>query len=151
MAQRRIVFFDFGGTLANDNARQLIPTDVIKTLGQNYQLVIVSGASDASVAQFLELHSLQEYFMILKNGLFSKSKTQRCTEFLHTHGLTSGDTIFITDSVRDIEEVLSMGIKSVAVTWGLGPAEDLRAIEPYELTVDPHSLPEIINEYFLQK
>ncbi len=151
MEKQPVIFFDFGGTLSNDNAKQLIPTDVIKTLSQNYQLAIVSGAPDASVAQFLELHNLQEYFTVLKNGLFNKSKTKRCTEFLQTHGLASVDTIFVTDSVRDIEEVLSIGIKSVAVTWGMGPAEDLRAIEPYDLTIDPNSLPEIINEYFLQK
>jgi pyrophosphatase PpaX len=61
-------------------------------------------------------------------------------------GVAPSDCVYVGDAVVDIEAARAAGMAAVAVTWGAGEGESLRAAEPDALVADVTTLRAVLLE-----
>src|SRR5579884_3740272 len=113
-------------------------SSVIKKLhAEGHQLFIVSSNSVSNIRRFLKKHKLRQYFVQVYGGIEVFGKAPVYRQLLKDHSLEPNQTYCIGDEVRDIEAAKTVGIKSIAVTWGFASEADLINIRPAGLARQP--------------
>ncbi|MFH1694499.1 MAG: HAD-IA family hydrolase [Patescibacteria group bacterium] len=107
-----------------------------------YQLGIVTTGSKRNVIKFLEGNEM-EYFDFIYGGksLFGKEKILQ--DLLKSHNLHPEEVFYIGDQTSDIEAARSVGIRSIAVTWGFNSEEILRKHNPDGFVTTPNDLEDV--------
>ena len=93
--------------------------------------ILSSAHEDHFSAQAREL-GLDGHFEACYAGV--RDKRQKIHEILESHGLDSGQTMFVGDMVHDVETARHGGVMSVATLTGYDPPDRLAAAEP-DLTI----------------
>lgn len=83
---------------------------------------MVSSSEERTIRTILEANGLAVDF-IAHSNLFGKARALK--KALHKHSLVPADTLYVGDEVRDVEACRKVGIKIIAVTWGLNSKEAL--------------------------
>jgi phosphoglycolate phosphatase len=121
--------------------------EVIKKLhAEGHELFIVSNNSVKNIQQFLLNNNLREHFVEIYGGIELLGKAPVFHSLLNEHSLDKAQTICIGDQAGDINAGRSAGLKTVAVTWGFGRAEELASIKPNALANQPEQLIDNIEE-----
>ena len=121
--------------------------EVLKSLADQYTLIIVSSTSTPAIKTYLESQHLEALFTEILGNDVEKSKTKKIQGVLDRYQLQSNETMFITDTLGDIKEAKECGVQSIAVTWGYHPVETLKRGEPYRIVSQPQEILEAINSY----
>lgn len=74
------------------------------------------------------------------DGALRKPDPTKAVELAEAMGRKPRETIFVGDSTVDIETARAAGMRSVAVTWGFRPREELAEAAPNQLIDDPRAL-----------
>lgn len=114
--------------------------EVIKELTNEYTLVIISSASEESIEKFLSKHNLRHYFSEVLGRETHKSKIDKFHIVLKKYNIKPGETLIITDTVGDIKEAHEVGVKSLAVIWGVHSHDKLSQISPHFIAKQPSEL-----------
>lgn len=85
---------------------------------RKYTLVLNSSAYDRNVHPLLEKSNIDSLFDFVATAEISKSKVDKFKLIEERYSLTSGDCLFITDTLGDVREAELANIPTVAVTWG---------------------------------
>jgi len=96
---------------------------------RGYQLGIVTSNSAENVRQFL-VNNDMEFFDYVQAGAGVFSKASSIKKLLAREGLEKDETIFVGDEIRDIEAAHKIGMKALAVTWGINSREGLAGAKP---------------------
>ncbi|MDF1677869.1 MAG: HAD hydrolase-like protein [Legionellaceae bacterium] len=104
---------------------------------------ILSSNSKKNIAQFLSQHNIRQvnYIHVEKHRL---SKRHALKHLMKKNQFHAKDTYYVVDEVRDIEAAKTLGITSIAVTWGYNTKEALQKAEPTFLVETPKALKETL-------
>ncbi len=111
-----------------------------KEVGQS----ILTSNSVQNVTTFLKQNKSNVFkFIQSSKNLFGKDKT--IASFLKKQKLTKQQAIYIGDETRDVEACKKIGVKIIAVSWGIESRTLLNQAEPDFLIDKPQQINEIIN------
>lgn len=103
------------------------------------QLGIVTSNSKANVNLFLESHQLSVFdFIESSSSLWSKPKHLK--KVMKKHNLSTSDTLYIGDEIRDIHAAREAKLAIAAVSWGFNTSEVLAEHHPDFLLQHPKDL-----------
>jgi phosphoglycolate phosphatase len=104
-------------------------------------LLLTSNSRD-NVEAFLAHHNLH-FFERLTCGSSLFGKGARLRTVLAQASLLAANVAYVGDEVRDIEAARSVGIQSIAVSWGYADRDTLRQATPDYLIDNPAQLLEL--------
>jgi phosphoglycolate phosphatase len=117
--------------------------DVIKKLGKEYKLAIISSNSKENIETFLKNNGLKFDIVIAEKNLFGKAKIIK--KLLKEQKIKQNETVYIGDELRDIEEAGKAGVKVISVSWGYNKKEVLEKRNKL-IADEPKDIPRLINE-----
>lgn len=127
---KKLVIFDFNGVLNRGDLKE-----TVITLSSEYLLAVVSSSPDKYIINYLEGEEMEKYFNEIFGSDVHKSKVVKINKILEKYKVSPKDTVFITDSLYDILDGNSCGVKSIGVTWGLHDKKELYKGNPI-VTID---------------
>ncbi len=90
-----------------------------------YSQSIISSCHEGFIRESLRNNKLEQYFEIIWGKQTNKSKINKFQDFLSLYNLELDQCVYITDTLRDINEAAECGIASIAVDYGYHTAETL--------------------------
>jgi len=102
----------------------------IARLDRSYGLGMISSTRRENVAGFLHHTGIDKYFDFIEAGSPLLGKPGRIRAIMKKHGYGRADVVYVGDEVRDIEAARKVGIKVIAVGWGINKSRRLRAEKP---------------------
>jgi len=151
----------FQELLRQDYCPDLVPgmANVVHTLAGSYTLIVLSSNTMEAVRRILLTADVAHCFAHVFTGDVTPSKVDAIERFLADPGYSCGrrcsphyeestpqrfhdpqEAMLITDTVGDVEEALSAGIRVGAVSWGMHRAEDLEAAGAEFVCIWPEEL-----------
>lgn len=118
-------------------APRFIPgmADVVKTLATHYPLAVMSSNAMEAIRRILEAEGVAQCFAHVFSGELGSSKEahlrqilnepsygspRRCSpNYVEDEELTGSDVVLITDTVGDVREARSCGVRAIGVAWGM--------------------------------
>jgi len=123
-----------------------MPNVIKKLHNEGHELFIVSSNSVRNIRLFLKHQNLREQFMEIYGGIEMFGKASMMHRLLRENNLKVKQSISIGDEVRDIEAAQSIGMRTVAVTWGFARLTDLESLNPTAIANKPLELMDILEE-----
>jgi phosphoglycolate phosphatase len=151
----------FQDLLREEYCPDLVPgmANVVHALAGHYTLVVVSSNTMEAVRRILLKCDVAHCFAHVFSGDVTPSKVDAIQRFLADPSYSCGrrcsphyeestpqrlhdpnEAMLITDTVGDVEEALSAGIRVGAVSWGMHRAEDLEAAGAEFVCIWPEEL-----------
>lgn len=128
----------------NKHVTNLLPIDgmseVVRELAEKYILVIISSSAEKTIANFLEKHDLKNCFQDILGQETHSSKVDKFHLILDKYQIKPNETLMITDTIGDIKEANEVGVKSLAVIWGVHDAEKLQGVNPHFMAARPSEI-----------
>ena len=123
-----------------------IPVIIKKLHNEGHELFILSSNSVRNIRLFLKHHELREYFMEIYGGVELFGKAGMLHKLLRENNLKLKEAITVGDEARDIQAAQSIGIRVIAVTWGLCNEHDLKKLKPTAIAHSTNELLGILEE-----
>jgi len=126
--------------------------NVIAKLGKKYILLIISSTITSPIYDFLKRNGILPYFdEVVGDNIVHTNKTERVKRVFNKYEVEDKDCVFITDTLGDMREAASLGIKSIGVSWGFQKRENLLKGKPFCIAEKPEELLGAVLNYFKQK
>jgi phosphoglycolate phosphatase len=122
--------------------------EILEQFAQSYMLCIVSSTRDHFLHEFLEKFDLTRYIDGIYGADIDTHKDKKFRTIFSKYGIAPDATVFITDTLGDVNEATSVGLKSIGVTWGFQDKETLARGDPFRIVELPPELPNAVEEYF---
>src|SRR3989338_11979 len=119
---------------------------LLSDLNKNYTVGIVTSNSKKNVNKFLKKFKLTPNFHFVKTNISLFTKAWWLWILIKKHGFKRNETVIVGDEVRDIEAANKVGVKSIAVTWGLNTKKLLKHSNPDHIVDKPSDILKIINQ-----
>jgi phosphoglycolate phosphatase-like HAD superfamily hydrolase len=131
--------------------RQLKPFDdmeeVIRKLhAEGHELFIISSNSVRNIRIFLKRYNLREYFVEIYGGIEVFGKASMFHQLFRENNIKAKQVIGVGDETRDLEAANSVGIRTIAVTWGFARLKDLEKLKPTAIAYEPNDILKILEE-----
>jgi len=111
--------------------KHLFPiTSQLETLGENYNLHIISSNSEKVIKKFLSATKLEKYFNEIFGKETEKSKVKKFNLIFDKFKIKPRECIFITDTLGDLLEGQKAGVRTIAVSWGFHGEKRLKKGNP---------------------
>jgi phosphoglycolate phosphatase len=123
-----------------------MPELIKKLHNEGHELFILSSNSVRNIRLFLRHNNLREYFMEIYGGAAVFGKAGMIHKLLRDNNLKIKDSITVGDEIRDIMAAQSIGIRVVAVTWGLCNQQELADLKPTAIVNDAKELLSVLEE-----
>ena len=106
---------------------------VLEFFKEHKQAVITNKPEDFSVTILKGLGVASYFFRIIggDRGFPKKPDPGTVQEILRVSGVSPEETILVGDSATDVETGRNAGVRTVAVTYGFGTPEEIKASRPY--------------------
>lgn len=118
--------------------------NVLKTLKQNdAKQYIITATKEESARNLTIKYGVNEYFdgIFGADNTFAESKVERALKFFNDNNINPADTIFIGDTIHDLETANALGVDCILVTFG----HQGKAIVENSGTVTADSLDEVLD------
>ena len=116
------------------SADRLFPlTAELKKLEKKYQLFVVSSGLEKAINKYLALGKWDRFFKKILGVETNKSKIKKINMLFSDYDLRPEECIFVTDTLGDVIEAKSAGVKTLAVTWGYHGEMKLREGRPTKI------------------
>ena len=122
--------------------------DVIKSLAEKYDLVIISSSINSAITSYLDSVNLGTYFKEILCSNVHKSKVFKIQKILSDYAINPTDALFVTDTLGDIKEGKHCDVDSIAVTWGFNSADVLKKGSPHAIVNTATELIESVEGFF---
>ena len=103
------------------------------------QLGILTTNSQSNVESFLKLHGL-DFFDFIQGGSSVLGKARILERILAEKNMDPATTVYVGDEARDIVAARTVGVRSVAVTWGFNSRRLIEAATPDRIISKPIEL-----------
>jgi phosphoglycolate phosphatase len=151
----------FQALLRDEYCPDLVPgmANVVRTLAGSYTLIVLSSNTMEAMRRILLTAGVASCFAHVFSGDVTPSKADAIRRFLADPSYSCGrrcsphyeestplrfhdpqEAMLITDTVGDVTEALSAGIRVGAVSWGMHRAEDLEAAGAEFVCIWPEEL-----------
>ena len=120
-------------------------SNLIKKLhAEGHELFIVSSNSVHNMRTFLRRQNLRTSFLEIYGGVVVFGKAPALRQLLKDQNLELKDAVYIGDELRDVQAAQSIGLRTIAVTWGFADKFDLKAQRPTAIVDTPKELMQIL-------
>jgi len=117
---------------------------LIKLREEGYLLTIVSSNSKSNIEDFMKLHDLPKFDLILGNASFFGKEKRIKKVMKHFKGV---DAIYVGDELRDIISCQSIPIPIISVSWGFDDEALLKAADPDYVAHDIKTLEHMLTQH----
>ncbi len=121
--------------------------DLIKRLSDKYELVIISSTINKPIEQFLIQHDIRNCFTEIYGADVHKSKIEKIKMSLDKNNFSPENSLYITDTLGDINEAKKAGVDSIAVSWGFHDIETLALGNPRYIANNISELEQFITDF----
>lgn len=121
--------------------------EVIKMLSQKYELILISSTIKDVLDKYLARTDLRKYFKDVYPANYDLDKKEQIEKIKNNSGASSGEMIYVTDTLRDIRIANDLGIKSIAIAWGYQTLEMLKKGDPLALIKTPEEIVDVVEKY----
>lgn len=97
----------------------------LRSLGEEYRMVVVSSAINGPIENFLKMHGMLGWFERIYGASVHTDKAVKIRMVFDDFGVVADDCMFVTDTLGDLREASSVGIRSIGVSWGFHTHETL--------------------------
>ncbi|HET8991707.1 MAG TPA: HAD-IA family hydrolase [Candidatus Saccharimonadales bacterium] len=125
---------------------QEMPELIKKLHNEGHELFILSSNSVRNIRLFLKHNHLREYFMEIYGGVAVFGKAGQLHKLLRENNLKVKEAIAVGDEIRDVVAAQAVGMRVVAVTWGLCSDQDLAKFKPTAIAHDSKELLGLLEE-----
>jgi phosphoglycolate phosphatase-like HAD superfamily hydrolase len=123
-------------------------SELLNEFARNYTLCVVSSGHDPLIKEFLEKYGLRTAIDGIYGVEVNPRKDEKFRTIFSKYAIGPDDCVFITDTLGDINEASSVGLKSIGVTWGFQDRHTLERGHPFRIVEAPQELPEAVESYF---
>lgn len=121
--------------------------EVIKKLhAEGHELFIVSSNNIKNIRTFLKYNQLNKHFVEIYGGIEIFGKATIFRQLIKEHNFSKADVYCIGDETRDIEAGQSIGLHTIAVSWGFASMNNLVEAEPMAIANNPEEIITILEE-----
>lgn len=117
---------------------------VMRELAGHHIIGVVTASQGEAVAGTLRANGLGRFVSDVLGGERGDDKSARIDALRKKHGVASGDTLMVGDTISDIREGRRAGVRTVAVAWGYQDCERLLREHPDFLIARPRDLLKIV-------
>lgn len=121
--------------------------DMLETLQGKCDMAIVSSNATAAIHKVLQKLGVDSYFHRVSGGDEAAGKAVRIKKCMEEMGVKPSRTIYVGDTVGDVHEAQEAGVGSVAVVWGMYPADRLAAASPDCIMKEPPELVDLVGAF----
>jgi phosphoglycolate phosphatase len=110
---------------------------------QGHRLAVVTAKNEPHAIKIIENYPFAKHFDTVSGSTLDgriSHKAQLIEQALQRLNLAAGDCVMIGDRYMDIEGAQHHGMRSVAVSWGFGSAEELNQAKPTFVINSPTQL-----------
>lgn len=122
---------------------------LLHEFAKTYTLLIVSSTHNDLIGQFVDAQGLRESIADIYGMEVHTRKDEKFRMIFTKYGIEPRETVFITDTLGDINEAASVGLSSIGVTWGFQDRDTLSRGEPFAIVDKPEELPAAVKRYFV--
>lgn len=112
----------------------------IKKLSEHATLAIVSSSQADVIEKKIKEYGLIKHFSLIFGADKALSKTEKLNEIINRLPADGNSIYFISDTVGDLNEGKSIGIKTIAATWGFHDKKILLSSLPEFIINNPEEL-----------
>ncbi len=123
-----------------------MPEIIRKLHAEGHELFILSTNSVRNVHTFLHQQKIHKYFLQIYGGVGMFGKGPALKQLLREQNFLLDEAIYIGDEMRDVLAAQSIGLRTVAVTWGFAHRASLKALKPTAIADTPEQLMGILEE-----
>ncbi len=128
-----------------DKIDTLAPFDTIPQIlhtlyKEGFSLGILTSNSEKNVINWLECHSIRQFFNFIAIESNYLGKKRVLKKILKANNINKQDAFYIGDETRDIEAARSCEVHSVAVTWGFNSEKVLLRCQPHYVARKPSDI-----------
>jgi phosphoglycolate phosphatase-like HAD superfamily hydrolase len=105
--------------------------DFLLHLTKRYELFIVSSGSSRIITDYLKNNSVDSAFTEIIGLEGCSSKAEKFKGIFGDHGLLAEHCLFVTDTLGDILEAKTVGLRTIAIDTGYHDRETLLKGEPH--------------------
>lgn len=121
-----------------------VPEIIQKVHNEGHELFILSTNSLRNVHHFLDDQKIHQYFLEIYAGVGVFGKAPGLKQLLKEQHLKASEAVYVCDELRDIEAAQSVGVRTVAVTWGFARRGKILAMKPTAVADTPKELMRIL-------
>lgn len=137
---KKLVIFDFAGTIDSNQELEKDIVDSIKNLSDKYTLAVISSTPSSYIKSYLEKRNILSGFSDILGSELDLNKADRISVLLRKYDINPDKVLYITDTLGDIKEAEKFGVKSIGVTWGFHDKGTLEKGNPVAIIDDPRDL-----------
>jgi phosphoglycolate phosphatase len=101
------------------------------------RLLILSSNDEANIRTFLSRHGVEELVDAVHGGASLFGKARMLRSLLKKERLHPEQLVYVGDEERDVEACREVGVRVIAVTWGVDTVQRLRGSKPDALAEKP--------------
>ncbi len=126
-------------TILNEDILEKVPLkrEIIKILKKlkkdGYSLHIISSNNEDNIEGFLQKHNCLELFDEILGFKVHSKKVDKFKLLFKKYNLNNKSCLFVTDTLGDILEANQLGIRTIAVDFGIHPKERLAKGKPFRM------------------
>ncbi len=117
--------------------------EAVRSLSRNKTMALVSSNNSSMIKGLLERYDMSDIFDPILGADMERLKGHKIDLALEAHNMTAAHSFYICDTVGDIQEARSVGVRVAAVTWGWHNIERLERANPDRIIHYPHELMEL--------
>ncbi|PLX21510.1 hypothetical protein C0584_02480 [Candidatus Parcubacteria bacterium] len=116
----------------------------IISLGEIYDLYIVSSDGAKGIKKYLENNGVSSYFKEILGLKEARAKSDKFLYIFDEYDLEKEDCIFVTDTLSDVLEANEISLRTIAVDFGYHSRKTLSEGGPYKIISNFEELEELI-------
>ena len=118
---------------------------VLQDLSERFDFHIISSTNTKTIKDFCEANEIHHYFGDILGADVAKGKVEKFMILIEKYNLDTKETIFVTDTVGDIEEAKEAGLETIiAVADGYQDKETLQNASPTYVIDSIANLEEVV-------
>ncbi|PTL76148.1 HAD-IA family hydrolase [Vitiosangium sp. GDMCC 1.1324] len=124
-----------------------IPELLQELRGRGLRLMILSSNDEGNIRAFLKRHSAEEWVedVYCSSSIFGKARLLRA--LMKRAGLNPDQLVYVGDEHRDVEACKEVGVKVIAVRWGVDADARLRQAGPNHIADRPAEIVECVSRW----
>lgn len=123
--------------------------ETLEKLADNRTLAIASNKREDFTRKMVRGYRMDTYFSTIIGGdtlQWKKPDRKVLDHILHLHGKSPEEALMVGDSATDVKSGRNAGVRTVAVTYGIGNTDEMMAENP-EYTIDSfEKLKDVVSE-----
>ncbi len=123
--------------------------DFKKNLGEfrKNRIFIISSGSSRNILFFLKNNKIDDFFVDILGLEFSKSKILKFKYLFKKYKIKKSNCFFVTDTLGDLLEANSVGVKTIAVNFGFNDEKTLKNGRPLSVVSSFKDFFNLISKY----